>query len=258
MTALALTCISADSKRSLPVCLFPSVLNSPLTPFKSWFVWVTSANLHRHSGKTSCKAVSFKSAYFYLISHQYEMGSYERAQFTVQWVAVFKKKNTLIDGLRDLTLPNVGQVASPDNRMLACPLSQCFYERTIRLKQTYIFIHGECLFLTRVPLSHMQIQSCDSHMEWRCGSSLSVWKVGGKEAFSRSESTVNQALHPAQLFCEWIRSSGIPWGRTDTHNCIFYFFFSALLFPLLMCMGLTFVLIVLIFLSHFCLNELNV
>lgn len=109
--------------------------------------------------------------------------------------------------------------------MLACPLSQCFYERTIRLKQTYIFIHGECLFLTRVPLSHMQIQSCDSHMEWRCGSSLSVWKVGGKEAFSRSESTVNQALHPAQLFCEWIRSSGIPWGRTDTHNCIFYFFF---------------------------------
>lgn len=111
--------------------------------------------------------------------------------------------------------------------MLACPLSQCLYERTISIKQTYIFIHSECLFLARVPLSHMQIQSCDSHMERRCGSSLSVWKVGGKEAFSWSESTVNQALHPAQLFCKWIRSSGIilwiPWGQTDTDNCIFHF-----------------------------------
>lgn len=95
MTALALTCISADSERCLHVCLFPSALNSPLTPFKSWFVWVTSANLHRHSEKTSCKAVSFKSAYFHLISHQYEMGSYEKTQFMVHWVGVFKK-NTLI------------------------------------------------------------------------------------------------------------------------------------------------------------------
>lgn len=33
--------------------------------------------------KTSCKAFSFRSAYFHLISHQYEMGSNERAQFTV-------------------------------------------------------------------------------------------------------------------------------------------------------------------------------
>lgn len=34
MTALALTCISADSERSQHVCLFPSAPNSPLTPFK--------------------------------------------------------------------------------------------------------------------------------------------------------------------------------------------------------------------------------
>lgn len=111
--------------------------------------------------------------------------------------------------------------------MLACPFSGCLYERTISIKQSYKFIHGECLFLTRVPLSHMQIQSCDSHIEWRCGSFVCVWKVGGKEAFSWSESTVNRTLHPAQLFCKWIRFSGIilwiPLGQTDTDNCIFYF-----------------------------------
>lgn len=147
MTALALTCISADSKKSLHVCLFPSALNSPLTPFKSWFVWVTSANLRRRLGKTSCKAASFKSAYFHLISHQYEMGSYERAQFTVHWVAFFKK-NTLIDALPDLP-SNVWRVAGPHNCMLACPLSQSLYEKTISIKQMYIFMHGECLFFNQ-------------------------------------------------------------------------------------------------------------
>lgn len=229
MTALALTCISADSERSLHVYLFPSALNSPLTPFKSWFVWVTSANLHRHSGKTSCKAVSFKSAYFHLISHQYEMGSYEKTQFMVHWVGVFKK-NTLIRRCTPWIPSNVKQVAGPYNRMLAGPLSQCLYERILTIKQTYIFIHAECLFLAGVPLSHMRIQSCDSHMEWRCSSFLSLWKVGGKEAFSWSESTVNQALHPSQLFCKWIRSSGIilwiPQGQTDTDCCVTSIFSS--------------------------------
>lgn len=119
--------------------------------------------------------------------------------------------------------------------MLAVPLSQCLHERILSIKQTYIFIHAECLFLARAPLSHMQIQSRESHMEWRCSGFLSAWKVGGKEAFSWSESSVNRALHPAQLFCKWIRSSGIilwiPQGQTDTDNCIFYF--SALLLSLL-------------------------
>lgn len=92
-TALALTCISADGERSIRVCvrLLPTALNSPLTPFRSWFVWVTSANLRRHSGWTSRKAVSFTTAYFHLISHQYEMGAYEKAHFTVHWVAVLKR-----------------------------------------------------------------------------------------------------------------------------------------------------------------------
>lgn len=49
-------------------------------------------------------------------------------------------------------------------------------DRTINIKQMYVFIHSECLFLTRVPLSYMQIPSYDSHMEWECSSSLSVYE----------------------------------------------------------------------------------
>lgn len=106
-------------------------------------------------------------------------------------------------------------------------LFHCDWMKAHSVLSKRIFIHGECLFLARVPLSHMQIQSCDSHMEWRCDSFLSVWSIGGKEAFSWSETAVIQALHPPQLFCKWIRSRGIilwiPWGQTDTDNCIFYF-----------------------------------
>lgn len=60
----------------------------------------TSADIR---GRLPTKPSLFKSAYFHLISHQYEMGSYERAQFTVHWVAVFKK-NTLIDALPGVPL----------------------------------------------------------------------------------------------------------------------------------------------------------
>ena len=65
---------------------------------------------------------------------------------------------------------------------------------------------------------------------------VSVWKVGGKEAFSWSESTVNRALHPAQLLCKWIRSFilWIPWGQADTDNCIFLF--SLLCISLCLCL----------------------
>lgn len=111
--------------------------------------------------------------------------------------------------------------------MLACPFSGCLYERTISIKQTYIFIHGECLFLTRVPLPHADSKLWFSHRVEMRQLFVCVWKVEGKEAFSWSESTVNRALHPAQLFCKWIRFSGIilwiPLGQTDTDNCIFYF-----------------------------------
>lgn len=116
--------------------------------------------------------------------------------------------------------------------------------------------HGKCLFFARVPLSHRLTQSCVPHTEQRGSGSLSVWKVGGKEAFSCSESTVNQALRPAQLFCKWIRSTGIlpwiPWGVKQTQIMVFSIF-PAL--PLLLAEFLGLIPVLMIFYFCFAANK---
>lgn len=138
-----LVCISADIKTSQHVCLFPSTLNSPLTPFKNWFVWVTSANLRRHFGKTSCKAVSFKSAYFHLISHQCEMGSYEKVHFTVRWIGVFKK-NTLIDALHEFPPISSKKSALTTIRWPALFQDACMKGHWDQSKRIYLFMVSVC------------------------------------------------------------------------------------------------------------------
>lgn len=119
--------------------------------------------------------------------------------------------------------------------MLACPLSRCLHERTISIKQTYIFIHGECLFYPGCLCPTSRFKAAVSHMEWRCGGSLSAWKVGGKEAFHGLSppwielyillNSFASELDPVVLYCE------LP-GVKQTRIIVFSIF-SALLLPLL-------------------------
>lgn len=76
-----------------PVCWIHPWLHSTADLFGS--PQQTSTDIR---GRLPTKPSLFQSSYFHLISHQYEMRSYERAQFTVRWVGVFKK-NTLIDAV---------------------------------------------------------------------------------------------------------------------------------------------------------------
>lgn len=203
MTAPALTCISADSERSQHVCLFPSAPNSPLTPFKKLICLGHLSKPPQTFGEDFRRSRLFLSLIIFTSFHTSMRWAPMKGLNSWSTGQRFLKKNALIEALRGVPSR---WVRSQSSRPCA---GQSVRERTISFKQTYIFIHGECLFWSGVPLSHMQIQSFDSHMVWRCGSSLSAWKVGGKEAFSWSESPVNRALHPALLFCKWIRSSGI-------------------------------------------------
>lgn len=214
----------ADSQRSPHVPFLPSAPSPPL-PSKAE---VTPVNLHRHSAeRLLTKPPLFKSAYFHLISHQYEMGSHERARFTLQRGALFKK-NTLIEA----------------------SLVSLWYRVSSRSPQTYA---GSFCLREDEPLGlnvciHLAASVCFSPGRLRptcrlkavlltrsrdAVALLSVWNFGGKEAFSWSESAVNRALRPAQLFCKWIRSTGIlpriPCGVKQTQIIVFSIFPALLL-----------------------------
>lgn len=102
----------------------------------------------------------------------------------------------------------------------------------------------------------MPTWSCVPRTEQRGSGSLSVWKVGGKEAFSWSGSAVNRDLHPAQLFCKWIRCTGIlpwiPWGVKQTQIMVFSIFLAL---PLLLAEFLGLIPVLMIFYFCFAANK---
>lgn len=133
--------------------------------------------------------------------------------------------------------------------------------RGISIKQTYIFIHGECLFYPGCLCPTYRFKAAVSHMELRCGSSLSAWKVGGKEAFHGLSppwielyillNSFASELDPAVLYCE------LP-GVKQTRIIVFSIF-SALLLPLLIARWFDYLCwsSESVFLSHFSLNDKN-
>lgn len=116
------------------------------------------------------------------------MNSYEKSSVH-SWLGKSFFFKEYINTLKSWIPSNVIQVVSPYNHMLACPHSPCLW--VFATKHMHTFIHGECLFCGREPLSHIQIKKLDSDVERGCGSFLSAWKGEGKEAFSWSESTLN-------------------------------------------------------------------
>lgn len=150
----------------------PGELNSPPESLKKADSFGSpQQNLLR---KTSCKADSFKSAYFHLTSHRTSRALMKKLRSRSTGSEVLKEK-TLIDALRPVK-PYAGLTSFT----------------------TYTFIHGESLLLAAQPLSHMQIESCDFPSGWRSGSSLFVWKLGGKPAFSWSESGFTSSWTPLE------------------------------------------------------------
>lgn len=91
MTALSLTCLSADSETSSHECFFPSVPGSPLTPFRNWFVWVTSENLHRHLGKGFLQRHLFSSLFILTTFHTSVRRAWWKDSRTSEYIWVFKR-----------------------------------------------------------------------------------------------------------------------------------------------------------------------
>lgn len=147
---------------------------------------------------------SRKFTYFHLISRQYEMGSHERAWFTLQQGALCKR-----DPLIEASPVSLWYQVSSWSPHLYAGLF-VLSERTSHRGGMYVH------FMASVCFWPWPTQSCVPYTARRGSGSLSVWKVEGKEAFSWSESAANRALSPARLFCKWIRSTGFYPGGSNS------------------------------------------
>lgn len=166
MTSVCVTCTFRYSQKAQRL---PVSWTHPLSLSKSWFVWVASA---KPSQKDFLQSRLFQVYLFSPHFTPYESGSCEKAQLTLHRLGGFKRERI--------------------NRWPVQPYAG------LTSFTTYTFIHGESLLLAAQPLSHMQIESCDFPSGWRSGSSLFVWKLGGKPAFSWSESGFTSSWTPLE------------------------------------------------------------
>lgn len=197
----------------------------------------TSADIRR---RLPTKPSLFKSDYFHLISHQYEMGSYERAQFMVHWAAVFKEECINRGSPRcPLTLGEEPVLATV-----------CWAVRVRKDNQfkANVYIHSWWVFVLKwgasVPHADSKLQFSHGVEMWQLFVGMKAWrKRGFFMVWVRCESSFTSRSTLLQMNqIQW--HYGVNSPRVKQTRLIVFSIFSTLRLPLLVRMSSIFVLII--------------